>query len=62
MKKKGGKYVNEEEIIKTLEKQLLLLSERSSRTEKISVQELLGITRVMNETAGYLLSRLSKAV
>lgn len=54
--------MNEEEIIKTLEKQLLLLSERSSRTEKISVQELLGITRVMNETAGYLLSRLSKAV
>lgn len=62
MKKRGVKYVNEEEIIKTLEKQLLLLSERSSGTEKISVQELLGITRVMNETAGYLLSRLSKAV
>ncbi len=54
--------MDEREVIKTLEKQLQLLSERSSGPEKISVQELLMLTRAMNETAGYLLSRLSKVV
>jgi len=53
--------VDEREVIKTLEKQLQLLSKRSER-ECVSAQELLMLTRAMNETAGYLLSRLSKVV
>lgn len=59
---KGGEgYMDENEIIKTLEKQLQLLSERSAE-KCVSAQELLALTRAMNETASYLLSRLSKVV
>lgn len=53
--------MNEKEIIKTLEKQLQLLSERSVE-KRVSAQELLMLTRAMDETASYLLSRLSKVV
>lgn len=42
----------------TLEKQLQLLSERS-KEKGISVQELVVLTRAMNEIASYLLLRFS---
>lgn len=53
--------MDEKEIIKTLEKQLQLLSERS-QGKNVSAQELLALTRAMNETAGYLLSRFSRVI
>lgn len=53
--------MGEKEIIKTLEKQLQLLSERSQGKD-VSVQGLLALTRAMNETANYLLSRRSRVV
>lgn len=51
----------DEKIKEMLEGQLQLLSERS-KTKGISVQELVELTRAMNEVSGYLLSRPSKIV
>lgn len=54
--------MDEREITKTLEKQLQLLSERSAKSNYLSTEELVSLTRAMNELAGYLLSRLSKVL
>ena len=59
---KGMDAMNEREITEALEKQLQLLSERSEKSNCLSTEELVSLTRAMNETAGYLLSRLSRVL
>lgn len=58
----GWHRLDEAKIVETLVKQLQLLSERSSEPGYISTAELVELTKAMNETAGYLLSRLSRVV
>lgn len=59
---RGWHRLDESKIVETLEKQLQLLSERSSEPVYVSTAELVELTKAMNETAGYLLSRLSRVV